>query len=112
MYLRIILPLILAFPAFSQVSALPDPGAASAATPPDPSLAGLESSQRRYLLGDWGGKRTSLAEKGVTFDFFYTFVAGRVDSKCHAQTISRDHQAPKPILYDGTEAHPGISALL
>src|SRR5215471_4860286 len=71
MYLRTILPLILAIPAFSQVSVLPDTGAASAATAPDPSLAAFESSQQRYLLGDWGGKRTSLAEKGVTFDFFY-----------------------------------------
>jgi len=71
MYLKTILPLILAIPAFSQLSALPDLGAASAATVPDPSLAAFESSQRRYLLGDWGGWRTSLAEKGVTFDFFY-----------------------------------------
>lgn len=71
MYLKTILPLILAIPAFSQLSALPDLGAASAATVPDPSLAAFESSQRRYLLGDWGGRRTSLAEKGVTFDFFY-----------------------------------------
>src|SRR5437868_5552989 len=57
MYLRMILPLILAIPAFSQMSALSDPGAASAARAPDPSLAKFESSQRRYLLGDWGGKR-------------------------------------------------------
>jgi len=26
---------------------------------------------RSYLFGDWGGKRSGLAEKGVTFDFFY-----------------------------------------
>ena len=38
---------------------------------PTRALHAFESSQRRYLLGDWGGKRTSLAEKGVTFDFFY-----------------------------------------
>ena len=31
----------------------------------------FDGIQRRYLLGDWGGKRTWLAEKGVTFDFFY-----------------------------------------
>jgi porin len=71
MYLRIILPLILAIPAFSQVIALPDPRPASAATVPDPSLAHFESSRRRYLLGDWVGKRTALEEKGIKFDFFY-----------------------------------------
>ena len=26
---------------------------------------------RPYFFGDWGGQRTALAEKGVTFDFFY-----------------------------------------
>src|SRR5262249_26081929 len=26
---------------------------------------------RPYLLGDWGGERTALAEKGINFDFFY-----------------------------------------
>jgi carbohydrate-selective porin OprB len=26
---------------------------------------------RKYLFGDWGGGRSALAEKGVTFDFFY-----------------------------------------
>lgn len=28
-------------------------------------------ASREYLFGDWGGSRSSLAEKGVTFDFFY-----------------------------------------
>src|SRR5882762_11218341 len=27
---------------------------------------------RRYLLGDWGGERSKLEDKGVVFDFFYT----------------------------------------
>lgn len=31
----------------------------------------FEVPSRQYLLGDWGGKRSKLAEKGVTFDFFY-----------------------------------------
>jgi carbohydrate-selective porin OprB len=26
---------------------------------------------QKYLLGDWGGERTKLEEKGVNFDFFY-----------------------------------------
>jgi porin len=29
------------------------------------------SPPRQYLLGDWGGERSSLALKGVTFDYFY-----------------------------------------
>jgi porin len=29
------------------------------------------SKPRQYFFGDWGGKRSELAEKGVTFDFFY-----------------------------------------
>ncbi len=32
------------------------------ASPPQP---------RQYLFGDWGGERKALAEKGVSFDFFY-----------------------------------------
>ncbi len=30
------------------------------------------SPRRRYLLGDWGGKRTRLENEGIVFDFFYT----------------------------------------
>ena len=26
---------------------------------------------RKYLFGDWGGERSTLAEKGITFNFFY-----------------------------------------
>jgi len=33
------------------------------------STFNLETNQ--YLLGDWGGDRTRLANKGVTFDFFF-----------------------------------------
>jgi porin len=29
------------------------------------------SPPRQYFFGDWGGERTALASKGVTFDFFY-----------------------------------------
>jgi porin len=31
----------------------------------------LFSPTRQYLFGDWGGARTNLAEKGITFDIFY-----------------------------------------
>ena len=70
-FFGIILSLIFAIPAFPQAKGPSALGAASAAMAPDPILAAFESSQQRYLLGDWGGRRTSLAEKGVTFDFFY-----------------------------------------
>jgi porin len=36
-----------------------------------PDIGLLDISSRRYLLGDWAGKRSALEEKGVTFDFFY-----------------------------------------
>src|SRR5208282_2005590 len=26
---------------------------------------------RSYLFGDWGGKRSELAKRGIVFDFFY-----------------------------------------
>ncbi len=43
---------------------------APAATPAPPADKNFWNQQ--YLLGDWGGARTRLAEeKGVTFDFFY-----------------------------------------
>jgi len=67
----IILSLIFAIPAFPQANGPSALGAESASATLGPSLVQLERSQQRYLLGDWGGKRTSLAEKGVTFDFFY-----------------------------------------
>src|SRR5260370_5090153 len=44
---------------------------AQSALPSDASTPSLELSSRKYLFGDWGGERSALAEKGVTFDFFY-----------------------------------------
>ncbi len=42
------------------------------ATPAPPPAADKTFWNQQYLLGDWGGARTKLAEeKGVTFDFFY-----------------------------------------
>src|SRR5262245_3962545 len=36
--------------------------------PPPPSG---DLGSRRYLLGDWGGERSALAEKGIVFEFFF-----------------------------------------
>jgi porin len=59
--LSIILPLMLIVPSWAQTQAPEvDTG--------DPTL---NSSSRQYLLGDWGGSRSRLADKGVVFDFFY-----------------------------------------
>jgi porin len=41
------------------------------AATPDVGNTLFEIPSRQYLFGDWGGKRSKLAEKGVTFDFFY-----------------------------------------
>src|SRR5215510_13031312 len=56
----LILFLISTAPAWAQ-NALPD-------STPAPSA---DLSSRKYLLGDWGGARSTLAEEGVTFDLFY-----------------------------------------
>ena len=39
--------------------------------PPDPASPSLQMQSQEYLFGDWGGERSALAEKGITFDFFY-----------------------------------------
>lgn len=44
----------------------------SQTTSPSPASASPPPPQpRQYALGDWAGERTRLANKGVTFDFFY-----------------------------------------
>jgi porin len=37
----------------------------------DDGVPSFTPPTRQYLLGDWGGKRSALAEKGISFDFFY-----------------------------------------
>jgi porin len=61
MLLRVILSLMPIVPAWAQTQA------------PALNTAGLpvDSPAKQYLLGDWGGMRTGLAEKGIVFDFFY-----------------------------------------
>jgi len=56
-----ILPLIFVVPVFAQMTASNN----------DRGTLLSDTRPRRYLFGDWGGKRTALAEKGITFDFFY-----------------------------------------
>jgi porin len=68
--------------------ARPYPAFSQSTTPPtEPTPAATQQSQqapqqpqqqpapqlqpRQYLFGDWDGERTALADKGVTFDFFY-----------------------------------------
>ena len=62
--LRYLLSLILAL-------MLVAPSWAQNATAPDPSAPFSDFKSRQYLFGDWGGERPALAEKGITFDFFY-----------------------------------------
>jgi porin len=47
------------------------PAEAQNALPSDASTSSPELSSRQYLFGGWGGERSALAEKGITFDFFY-----------------------------------------
>jgi porin len=44
--------------------------AQTAARPSDDD-SGSSSQPRQYLLGDWGGERSRLSEKGIRFDVFY-----------------------------------------
>jgi carbohydrate-selective porin OprB len=57
----LVLLVILAVPLVAQTNA----------ATPDVGNTLFEIPSRQYLFGDWGGKRSKLAEKGVTFDFFY-----------------------------------------
>src|SRR5688500_2444173 len=44
---------------------------ASAADVAPPKSWAREFLERDYLLGDWGGLRTALSERGVDLEFFY-----------------------------------------
>ncbi|MGD0305280.1 MAG: hypothetical protein ABSC71_10675 [Candidatus Acidiferrales bacterium] len=57
--------LVAPYPAFSQSTN------SSEQTTPTTSPQSQPSPPRQYLFGDWDGERTALADKGVTFDFFY-----------------------------------------
>ena len=59
--LRFILPLMLIVPTWAQ----------SQAPALNEGSLSLDNPARPYLLGDWGGARSRLAEKGIVFDFFY-----------------------------------------
>lgn len=52
------------------IFAVPLVAQTNAATP-DVGNTLFEVPSQQYLFGDWGGKRSKLAEKGVSFDFFY-----------------------------------------
>jgi porin len=69
--LSAILVVIFAVPAVAQLDVVASTADTNNAAPPAPNAGPLDTGSRRYLLGDWGGERTALAEKGVTFDFFY-----------------------------------------
>src|ERR1043166_6857452 len=59
------LPLVLA-------ASWPTTSFAEENTPGEPSASAFERfATRDYLLGDWGGLRTQLKEKGVDFEFVY-----------------------------------------
>src|SRR6266852_6038278 len=59
--LSLILPVTLIVPTWAQTQTpLLDTGGLASDGP-----------ARQYLLGDWGGLRTRLADKGIVFDFFY-----------------------------------------
>ncbi|HEY1730195.1 MAG TPA: hypothetical protein VGG15_00505, partial [Terriglobales bacterium] len=78
-FLILICLILVALPAVAQKQGVEtgpghDQAAAPAATPAPAPAPATEKTfwNQQYLLGDWGGERTKLAEEyGVTFDFFY-----------------------------------------
>jgi len=65
-----ILLLLLGTSAQAQIAQLSEDNASTPSPSPE-LLSRHELLSRPYLLGDWGGERSALAEKGITFDFFY-----------------------------------------
>jgi porin len=59
--LSLILPLMLIVPTWAQ----------SPASAFDDGSLSFHNPARPYLVGDWGGLRSELGEKGIVFDFFY-----------------------------------------
>ena len=64
--------LILICPTLFSLSAFTQDAAPAPTPAPAPAPAPTTFLTQKYLLGDWGGERTKLAEeKGISFDFFY-----------------------------------------
>jgi porin len=83
------------------------------ATPGAESSAFRRFMERDYLLGDWGGLRTDLAQKGINFEFFY---AGSVPNNLHggqeqgavyqgALMMLLDLDSEKLVGYEGGTLH-------
>jgi porin len=86
--------------------------ATAAVAPPPPS--GIEAwFMQDYMLGDWGGFRTDLANHGVGFEFFYigsmpTNMHGGIDEGTeyeHALLLMTDLDTEKMGLWDGGRLH-------
>lgn len=114
-----LLPIILsAFLALTGVPSLvtggepASPKAPTAAAAPAPS--GLEAwFMQDYMLGDWGGFRTDLANNGVGFEFFYigsvpSNLDGGIDEGSvyqHALLMMMDLDTGKMGLWEGGRLH-------
>src|SRR6187200_1047532 len=91
------------------------PAPATTVTPPTaPAPSGIEAwFMQDYMLGDWGGVRTDLAEHGLGFEFFYigslpTNFHGGIDEGSeyqHAFLIVTDLDTAKAGLWQGGRFH-------
>jgi porin len=63
----------------------------AAAQSNDTSTTDTSFMHRKYLLGDWGGERSKLADEGVTFDLFYVsdFLANPTGGKSGTSAWNR-----------------------
>jgi len=81
---------------------------------PQPEPSGLEAwFMQDYMLGDWGGLRTDLADHGIGFEFFYigsmpTNMAGGIATGTeyqHALLLMTDLDTGKMGLWEGGRLH-------
>jgi porin len=98
------------------LSILAQTPAANAEEQPPPAKSGfLRFCEQDYLLGDWGGTRTKLKDKGVNFEFFYAASApdslgGGIEHGAIYQgalLMALDLDSEKLVGYEGGTLHVG-----
>src|SRR5436190_19778665 len=90
------------------------PVSAKATVAPAPAPSGIEAwFMQDYMLGDWGGVRTDLANHGIGFEFFYigsmpTNMDGGIATGTeyqHALLLMTDLDTGKMGLWEGGRLH-------
>ena len=98
---------------FTSIAAFSHAGDSSPANPPAPSSPLERWFSQDYMLGDWGGLRTDLVDRGVEFEFFYlgsvpSNVSGGIKEGSvyqHALLLALDLDFEKLIAWKGANLH-------